>query len=60
MTAVVCWSSANCASVEKWKKVKVNKKLSYRRVTARRGNVVNYHATVQKLLIRQVLTKPME
>ena len=23
------------------------------------GNLVNYHATVQKLLIRQVLTKPM-
>jgi len=24
-----------------------------------RGNLANYHATVQKLLIRQVLTKPM-
>jgi len=24
-----------------------------------KGNLANYHATVQKLLIRQVLTKPM-
>ena len=44
---------------------KGHKKLSYRRVTARcvlsvaNSNLANYHATVQKLLIRQVLTKPM-
>ena len=40
-----------------------NKKLSYRRVTARwclvSSNLANCHASVQKLLIRQVLTKSM-
>jgi len=41
-----------------------NKKLSYRRVTARcvlivSSNLASCHATVQKLFIRQVLTKLM-
>ena len=37
-----------------------NKKLSYRRAMRLvSSNLANYHATVQKLLIRQVLTKPM-
>jgi len=41
-----------------------NKKLSYRRVTARcvvsiEILLANCHATLQKLLIRQVLTKSM-
>ena len=43
--------------------INMNKKLSYRRVTARcvlsSSNLANCHATVQKLLIRQVLTKLM-
>jgi len=29
------------------------------RVSSRLPNLANYHATLQKLLIRQVLTKPM-
>ena len=29
------------------------------RLVSSRPNLANYHATVQKLLIRQVLTKPM-